>query len=98
MEGLRIEVRIEAATALPLDVSVSTPSMFEHLSVLTGGSPVPLVWDVSLVQNIMQVSLRLWVLRRGEEVLEHFFHLSPPARIVDHLYMRSRNDLNCGTP
>jgi hypothetical protein len=83
-----------------LTSSASTPSMFEHLSILTVGSPVSTVLDVSLVHNTMPSNLIAALgakLRRRGIVLNHFFRLNPPARIVADLTMRSRNDLNCGT-
>ena len=67
-----------------LTSSASTPSMFEHLSILTVGSRVPTVLDVSLVHNTMTSSLIAALggkPRRRGIVLNHFFRLSPQPEL-----------------
>jgi hypothetical protein len=73
--------------------------MFEHLSILTVATPVPMVLDVSFGHDTMTSSLSAALAvkpRRRGIVLNHFFRISPPARIVADLSVRVRNDLNCG--
>jgi hypothetical protein len=74
--------------------------MFEHLSILTVATPVLMVLSVffshSTLTSGLGVVLAVNARRRGI-VLNHFFRISPPARIVDDLSMRERDDLNCGT-
>jgi DNA-binding NarL/FixJ family response regulator len=87
----------------PRDLSTSspsTPSMLEHLSILTVATPVLMVLSVCFGHRTMTSSLGAALAvkpRRTGIVLNHFFRISPPARIVADLSMRVRNDLNCGT-
>jgi hypothetical protein len=80
--------------------SASTALMFEHLSILTVATPVPTVLVVSFGHETMTSSLSAALAakpRRRGIVLNHFFRISSPARIVADLSVRVRSDLNCGT-
>jgi len=73
--------------------------MFEHLSILTGATPVSAVLDVSFGHNTIASSLSAALAdkpRRRGVVLNHFFRISSPAPSFD-VSVRMRNDLNCGT-